>query len=572
MSKKVVVLGGGVAGMSAAHELIERGFDVTVYEKKAIPGGKARSIWVPDSGTDGRGDLPGEHGFRFFPGFYRHLPDTMKRIPYGDNPNGCFDNIVPVSREMIADAGKVPIITLGRFPRSWDDLKVLLKLPNELKELGITMDDLEFFMGRMWQVVTSCRERRVEEYGRIGWFDFVEAKERSEAYQRFFAIGLTRMLVAAKADIADTMTDGDIMAQFMFQMSNPEDHYDRLLNGPTNTVWIDPWLAYLKERGVDYHENASVESIECEQGRITKVRVSAGGSTFDVTADYYVSALPVEIIGRLVTDSMIEADPVLAGLRVLKDQVQWMNGIQFFFEKDVPMVGGHQMYMASPWALTAVSQAQFWPDFDWAQHGNGDVHGVLSVDISNWDEPGLKDGPSKGKTAKECTREEIAMETWEQLKRGVNVGQVVLEDDNLHSWFLDPDIQDPDLNPHDTINLEPLLVNRVNSWHLRPDAYTKIPNLMLASDYVRTNTSLATMEAANEAARRAVNAILVASGSSEELCEVWPLHEPEILAPFRWYDRYRYEKGLPWSPTILKESTSWLGRVRGTIDNLLGEH
>ncbi|MBL4655294.1 MAG: NAD(P)-binding protein, partial [Bacteroidia bacterium] len=70
---KVVILGGGVAGLSAAHELIERGFDVHVYELKGIPGGKARSVKVPDSGKDNRKDLPGEHGFRFFPGFYRHV-------------------------------------------------------------------------------------------------------------------------------------------------------------------------------------------------------------------------------------------------------------------------------------------------------------------------------------------------------------------------------------------------------------------------------------------------------------------------------------------------------------------
>ena len=38
---------------------------------------------MPGSGTGGRADLPAEHGFRFFPGFYRHLPDTMKRIPPG---------------------------------------------------------------------------------------------------------------------------------------------------------------------------------------------------------------------------------------------------------------------------------------------------------------------------------------------------------------------------------------------------------------------------------------------------------------------------------------------------------
>lgn len=31
--RKVIILGGGVAGMSADHELIERGFDVSVYDK-----------------------------------------------------------------------------------------------------------------------------------------------------------------------------------------------------------------------------------------------------------------------------------------------------------------------------------------------------------------------------------------------------------------------------------------------------------------------------------------------------------------------------------------------------------
>ena len=53
-------------------------------------------------------------------------------------------------------------------------------------------------------------------------------------------------------------------------------------------------------------------------------------------------------------------------------------------------------------------------------------------------------------------------------------------------------------------------MNTVDSWRRRPDAVTRIPNLFLASDYVKTHTDLATMEGANEAARRAVNGILAA--------------------------------------------------------------
>ena len=75
----------------------------------------------------------------------------------------------------------------------------------------------------------------------------------------------------------------------------------------------------------------------------------------------------------------------------------------------------------------------------------------------------------------------------------------------------------------------------------RPDAVTAIPNLFLASDYVRTYTDLATMEGANEAARRAVNGILDAHAARRaRRCDVWRLHEPAAFAPRRALDRMRW--------------------------------
>ena len=116
--------------------------------------------------------------------------------------------------------------------------------------------------------------------------------------------------------------------------------------------------------------------------------------------------------------------------------------------------------------------------------------------------------------------------------------------------FLDPDIRrDPEERRRHE-NVEPLLVNLIDAWRLRPDAVTAIPNLFLASDYVRTHTDLATMESANEAARRAVNGILDRSGSDATPCQVWELHEPEILQPWREYDRARWEKHLPWEDPL----------------------
>jgi uncharacterized protein with NAD-binding domain and iron-sulfur cluster len=102
----VVVWGGGVAGLTVAHELADRGFDVFVVEKEAYQtvyphlGGMAATqdctqdrapAFKPGKGDPkiendpeiekGPGLLHGEHGFRFFPSYYQHVFDTMQRIP-----------------------------------------------------------------------------------------------------------------------------------------------------------------------------------------------------------------------------------------------------------------------------------------------------------------------------------------------------------------------------------------------------------------------------------------------------------------------------------------------------------
>jgi hypothetical protein len=297
-----------------------------------------------------------------------------------------------------------------------------------------------------------------------------------------------------------------------------------------------------------YYTDCTVQSINCSGGQIRGVTVKKDDVTTEVQGDYYVSALPVERMAPLITLSLSEADPRLSHLPQLATNVAWMNGIQFYITHLVPIAHGHVIYIDTPWALTSVSQSQFWPDFDLSKFSDGDTRDILSVDISDWETEGVL----YGKRASDCTREEIAHETWEQLKRSLNHmnGNEVLKDEHLDYWFLDPDIRrDPEERRRHE-NVEPLLVNLIDTWRLRPDAVTAIPNLFLASDYVRTHTDLATMESANEAARRAVNGILEHCGSGSPHCQVWELHEPEILQPWREYDRARWEKQLPWEDPL----------------------
>ncbi|WP_321472583.1 FAD-dependent oxidoreductase [uncultured Paludibaculum sp.] len=538
MLGKVAVLGGGVAGLSAAHELAERGFQVHVYERKAVLGGKARSIPVLGSGAGGRADLPGEHGFRFFPGFYQHVTDTMARIPFGSGGN-CHDNLVVATRILLARAGLSEITWVARNPRTLDDLRVfLIEL---LTPLGVPLDEVVFFVSRLIVLATSCPQRRLAEYERIRWWDFIQAPRMSTVYQSYLAQGMTRSLVAMRAEESSTRTVGYILLQLFYGLISPDRVFDRLLAGPTNDVWIHPWTSYLEGLGVVFHRGARVSGISTHAGRVTGVTLE---DSSQVTADYYIAALPVEVMATLLTDELKAAAPSLAGIGNLK--TRWMNGIQFYLSKDQPLAHGHVIYLDSPWALTSISQRQFWTGIDLAQYGDGAVQGILSVDISDWEAPGTL----TGKPARACSAEEIKSEVWHQLKQHLNDGgETTIDDGQLLGWFLDPDIEFP--NPGEATNAEPLLINTAGSLQYRPEAQVELENFFVASDYVRTYTDLACMEAANEAARRAVNCLLAASGSTAAPAALWPLEEPGFLKPFQEIDRIRFALGRPHSLTLL---------------------
>lgn len=544
MSKKVAILGGGIAGLSAAHELIERGFDVDVYERRPIFGGKARSMPVDGSATGERDPLPGEHGFRFFPSFYRHLKDTMRRIPYAGNENGVFDNLVATTQVLIARSEATEITLPSELPDSIEEWSAILGAWFG-SDLDIPADQMNFFVDKMLTILTTCKERRDLEYDHISWWDFIEAETKSKAYKDFLGRGITRSLVAMQAEISSARTIGNVYLQMMLGLAAPWLDVDSVLNGPTNDVWIAPWVEYLKQHGVVMHSETAIDAIECNGTRITECAATGPNGSFTIDADYYVACLPVEVMLQLMTPAIGEGAPSLRNLDKL--QTNWMNGIQYYLDRDVELCHGHAIFVHSEWALTTVSQHQFWDKFDLSRYGDGTVDGILSVCVSDWNTPGIL----HQKPARRCTPEEIKEEVWAQLQAHLNDdGQPELDAANIVDWHLDPAIAYPDPQaPGAAVNAEPLLINTVSSLQYRPEANTGIPNFFVASDYVRTNTDLATMEAANEAARRAVNGIIEAAGGEHEPCEVWELEEPIAFEPMKLYDRLRFNMSMDHTST-----------------------
>src|SRR4051812_30344747 len=74
MAEKVIIIGGGFAGLSAGTALAERGYQVTMLEGRQVLGGRAYSF--PDRKT---GDAV-DNGQHLFMGCYTQTQNFLRRI------------------------------------------------------------------------------------------------------------------------------------------------------------------------------------------------------------------------------------------------------------------------------------------------------------------------------------------------------------------------------------------------------------------------------------------------------------------------------------------------------------
>lgn len=408
-------------------------------------------------------ELPGEHGFRFFPAFYRNLFDTMKRTPLlGGEPDDrdpfrtTFSNLVPMENLFAAlGDGDEPVRMPRRAVRSlMEGLEVIDEL---FKRTGYDADDVARYHYELIRWSTACGARReawsTPDGERTGtWWDLIRAEGR-------FSDGFKTQLKAASMAFVgmrhteiDARTFANTAIQLLLDQSNPAVGTDHSLNGPTTTAWFNHWKSYLEQLGVAF-AHGEAERLYLEEGELkvkwkgpltlsgvdessalslpaernVQERWLKGIETGHISPRFWVSAVALPSLFELIDgpDGPTEGD--FASLQAwkqdalggdpaksfkpaeLKGSVPFRNmvGVQFFTRDHIHMPQGHTYFPNSEWALSSLTQTAHW------RHRRHPYRGIISIDVCDF--------LNKNKAQKapvEMRKEEFIAGTRDQLITG----------------------------------------------------------------------------------------------------------------------------------------------------------
>lgn len=528
---------------------------------------------------------PGEHGFRFFHGFYRHAFDTMKRIPiwedrgreYEFTTRTVHDNLSPSDAFGLDFApGDGQPARAVEFPRRrLTGVRELYDILHDfMAQAGHSSEDIGRISLSIFKYMTSCTQRREEEYEKMSWWDFIDGPTFNEPARTHYR-NAPRVLVGLTAEHCDARTQGNVVTQMLIDVLFKGERSDATLNGPTTGVWFDHWREYLGLQDVNFiltkltgfrtdkdsgcifpdFEPKLTEQPQPEdffvlavslpaligdptlahqenEGLVTKFLRELGESNWHEAKDFVALRDFAQVVGSWNSADRIEAD---------QSALRHMNGIQFFFPVDVPQKTGRSLYLNSEWQLSSLSQVHYWGRSRLPVDG---YRGILSIDIGAWDAP--CSGPA-GKTAWASDRDTIAEKTWNQVASTV-VNRARWYDMKPPWYHIDDHIQFEDDGARKVKrNDAPYLVSRPGDWEMRPGRMPQHHNdlggydmqckrWVLAGTFMKTYTRLTTMESANESARHAVNGILrVADENRKQYprCKVWDPERAE-LPDLKW--------------------------------------
>lgn len=495
--KSVVIFGAGIAGLSAAHELAELGYLVSVYETAKEPGGFFRSSRLS------RDNMPSEYSWHGMGPWYHNVFDLMKKIPFNEE-GSVYDFALsrPIDFGIFPDAGKAHFYDEG--------LRSIKKIFGMQKW---EFARASYLMLKTW---TSNHRSRME-YAKVNAAQAWKPLLREQAYLAWRSC--FGPWIGSDWSNVSLHTAGDF---FRKQFTTKPTHQHRsdqegpawkqgagdgwlLLKGPSSEYWFNPWVKYLTEKGVKFFWEKPLTKLEFDGIKIA----SALSADEKIQGDIYIVAInPFLMVDVLSKTPVLEMQDEL---KLFKPLVQGGPHTQVSFrlafaeEIKLPRKRTAAVISDSEFNLTVFAEEQVWDkDVDLGRNIKSLWTGTSCI--------GGFPGRIYHKPVSHCTKEEFIEEikaqilscgALNQLIKEANHGKelkdfVIAKVEVWHEWNFSNDGIKP---------LQPKWVNTTKTQAYMPSQETQVFNLFLAGAHTKTQAQVWSIEGAVESGRRAAKAI-----------------------------------------------------------------
>ena len=477
--KHIIIIGGGIAGLTAAHELVEQNYKVTLIERNIQVGGLARTYQNEDNKI-----CPYEYSWRGFGPYYQNVYNITKRILYNDKES-VFDKLILLNNGKKTCNKKIPSYFNFFKNMNYNDI---------IKILSIIIP-----------FSISCDERNIQNYSKIGLRHWIKEKKISKYTED--AIGKT-VGPYLGFDYHNSSVYDLLYYNEMFENNNIDTKGFKIASLPTSFMWFEPWVKLLKSKGVEIKLNTEVTSIKLNNNNsIESIEIyDKINNKQHLKADYYINCTGPEILEKLLNPYKLNnhvslfynnINKVAENGRQIQLSVYYYINKKIFF--DHTNTCGY--LPNTPWLLMVLPTGHIWGDEYMAKYCNSEIKEVISVGIC---EPYVK-GLYIKKPWSECTPEEIRIETWYQLindsdfknnvciEDGISISELKIIDFKMWDSFI---YRDGKIDTY-----EPKWANNINTIQYRPKSITPISNLFLAGAYTNTTTGIYSMESAVESGK-----------------------------------------------------------------------